>query len=491
VRRRVQFLTWIFCSALAGPLASAAAAESLRLGECRLESQAVHGSVTARCGHLRVRENRDDPQSKELQLHVAVIPALRLQPAPDPLFIISGGPGQSASDLYLSVSPAFARIRRDRDIVLVDQRGTGRSNMLDCTLPDDADFTEFEAEDARPVIEKCLAELPGNPRYYTTSIAVRDLEEVRAAGGYESINLYGASYGTRVAQHYMRRYPQRVRAVILDGVVPADLALGPDIALDAQRALDAAFERCARDQACARQFPEIAQQFTALLGRLRKEPVTVSIPDPITGLSAETKLDKERLAGAVRLLSYSDETTSTLPLLIHEAHSLREPRGLAAQYLMVKRAMDTQIAEGMHFSVVCSEDAPRWDSRPVSNEELARTYMGTTFMNAMRAVCALWPRGPVDEDFSVPLRSDIPTLILSGTNDPVTPPQYGEQVLRGLGAAEHLVLAGQGHGQLIVGCVPRLMAQFIDAGSAEPLDAQCIKNIAPAPFMLSRSAPAP
>jgi pimeloyl-ACP methyl ester carboxylesterase len=485
----------IFCSALVGSAATsivrAQAAEALDLKECRLESQAVHGSVAARCGHFRVRENRDDPQSKELQLHVAVIPALRLQPEPDPLFIISGGPGQSASDLYLSVSPAFARIRRDRDIVLVDQRGTGRSNMMDCTLPDDTDFTEFEPKDARPMVEKCLAALPGNPRYYTTSIAVRDLEEVRAASGYESINLYGASYGTRVAQHYMRRYPKRVRAVILDGVLPADLALGPDIALDAQRALDAAFDRCARDAQCARQFPEIAQQFSTLLGRLRKEPVKLSIPDPITGQPADTTLDSARLVGAVRLLSYSDETTSTLPLLIHEAQSLREPSGLAAQYLMVKRTMDAQIAEGMHFSVVCSEDAPRWDSRPVSKEELARTYMGTMFMDVMRAVCEQWPRGPVDADFGQALRSAIPTLLLSGANDPVTPPQYAEQVLRGLSAAKHLVLAGQGHGQLIIGCVPRLMAQFVEAGATESLDTQCIRNVAPAPFMLSRSAPAP
>jgi pimeloyl-ACP methyl ester carboxylesterase len=469
----------------------AQAAEALDLKECRLESQAVHGSVAARCGHFRVPENRDDPQSKELQLHVAVIPALRLQPEPDPLFIISGGPGQSASDLYLSVSPAFARIRRDRDIVLVDQRGTGRSNVMDCTLPDDTDFTEFEPQDARPMVEKCLAALPGNPRYYTTSIAVRDLEEVRAAAGYESINLYGASYGTRVAQHYMRRHPKRVRSVILDGVVPADLALGPDIALDAQRALDAAFDRCARDKQCARQFPEIAQQFSTLLGRLRKQPVTLSIPDPITGQPADTTLDSARLVGAVRLLSYSDEMTSTLPLLIHEAQSLREPGGLAAQYLMVKRTMDAQIAEGMHFSVVCSEDAPRWDSRPVSNEELARTYMGTMFMDVMRAVCEQWPRGPVDPDFGQALRSDIPTLLLSGANDPVTPPQYADQVLQGLSAGKHLVLAGQGHGQLVIGCIPRLMAQFVEAGATESLDTQCIRAVAPAPFMLSRSAPAP
>ena len=481
------WVAWIFCSAIG----AASADEPLRLAECRLESSVAGGSVAARCGEYRVQENRDDRQSKELQLHVAVIPALRLKPAADPLFILSGGPGQAASDFYLSVAPAFARIRRDRDLVLVDQRGTGRSNRLDCELPDDSDFTVLDPQKLQARVRDCLAALPGDPRYYTTSIAVRDLDDVRAALGYAKLNLYGISYGTRVAQHYMRRYPDRVRAVILDGAVPAEVALGPDIAIDAQRALDSALQRCVHDDGCARQFPDIQAQFSALRERLSKEPVTVAIAHPLTGASTSTKLDAMSFVSAIRLLSYADETVSTLPLLIHEAQSLGEPQALAAQYLRIESDVGEQIADGMHFAVVCSEDAPRWAQQNVSEEALAKTYIGTAFMSAVRAVCAEWPRGPVDEDFSEPLQSAIPTLILSGSNDPVTPQRYAEQIMKGLRNARHLVAAGQGHGQLATGCIPRLSAQFIAAASAAALDDSCVRKISPAPFLLSRTAPSP
>ena len=482
-----RLVAWIFCSAIGAAFAD----EPLRLADCRLESALAGGSVAARCGQYRVRENRDDPHSKELQLHVAVIPALRLKPAADPLFLLSGGPGQAASDFYLSVAPAFARIRRDRDLVLVDQRGTGRSNRLDCELPDDSEFVVLDPQKLQAAVQECLAALPGDPRYYTTSIAVRDLDDVRAALGYRTLNLYGISYGTRVAQHYMRRYPDRVRTAILDGAVPAEVALGPDVAIEAQRAIDSTLQRCARDAACAGKFPDISAQFAALQEKLRQDPVKLSIPHPLTGALTSTTLDEARFGAAVRLLSYADETVSTLPLMIHEAQSLRDPQALTAQYLRVESDVAEQIAEGMHFAVVCSEDAPRWEQQNVSEEQLAKTYLGTAFMRGMRAVCEKWPRGPVDPDFGAPLQSSVPTLILSGSNDPVTPERYANEIMKGLRNGKHVVAAGQGHGQLATGCIPRLTAEFIAAGSPTALDDQCVRNIRPTPFMLSRTAPAP
>lgn len=487
MRAQVPWLVaWIFCSAI-----RAASADSpLRLADCRLESAVAHGSVAARCGRYQVRENRDSG-SKELALHVAVIPALSLKPAPDPLFILSGGPGQSASDFYLTVAPAFERIRRDRDLVLLDQRGTGRSNPLDCALPDDTEVTMRDPEKLPALARKCRASLPGDPRYYTTSVAVRDLDDVRAALGYDKVNLYGISYGTRVAQHYMRRYPGRVRTAILDGAVPADVALGPGAAIEAQHALDSALQRCVQDSQCSRRFPRIAAEFAALQDEVRQEPVTISIPHPLTGSMTTTRLDAPRLSAAIRLLSYSDETVSTLPLLIHEAHSLHQPQALAAQYLRVASAAEEQIAEGMQFAVVCSEDAPRWAREHVTDEALAQTYMGTMFMAGLRAVCEEWPRGLVDPDFDEPLHSAVQTLLLSGSNDPVTPQRYADRIMQGLRNARHVVAAGQGHGQLATGCIPRLMAEFVAAGAAAGLDTACVRNIRPAPFMLSRSAPAP
>jgi pimeloyl-ACP methyl ester carboxylesterase len=477
----------LFCSAFN----LAAADRALPLRECRLESTVTAGSVAAKCGAYRVAENRDQPQGKELQLHVAVVPALQLKPAADPLFILSGGPGQAASDLYLSVAPAFARVRRNRDIVLIDQRGTGKSNRLDCTFPEDGDFTLVEPAELHKIVQGCLASLPGDPRFYTTSVAVRDLDEVRAALGYSSINLYGISYGTRVAQHYMRRHPDRVRAVILDGVVPAELALGPDVAIEAQRALDSAFARCAGEERCNRAFPDIARQFHALQERLQAQPERLSIANPLSAAPTAATLGRAELSAAVRLLSYADETVSLLPLLIHEAQSARQPQALAALYLMIKRALDAQFANAMHFSVVCSEDAPRWQQANVSDDALARTYMGTVFMMAMKTICADWPRGPVDADFNQPLRSRTPVLLLSGGGDPITPPRYAEQALAGLSNARHLVLDGQGHGQFGTGCVPRISADFLARGSVVELDDACAANITAAPFMLTRSASAP
>jgi pimeloyl-ACP methyl ester carboxylesterase len=488
VRLQVHLVVGVglFCSAI-----GAVHGEALRLQECRLESAATGGSVAARCGWYGVPENRADPHSGKLQLHVAVIPAMRLEPAADPLFVLSGGPGQAASDFYLSMAPAFARIRRDRDIVVIDQRGTGKSQRLDCDFPEESDFTLVGPRQLDELARACLAALKADPRFYTTSVAVRDLDEVRAALHYPSINLYGISYGTRVAQHYMRRYPQRVRAAILDGVVPAEVALGPDVAIEAQRALDTAFARCAKDDRCGHRFPNLAGSFQALRTRLEKTPLPLSLPDPLNAELTTSALGAAQLSAAVRLLSYSDETLSTLPLLIHEAEIGRRPEPLAAQYLMIKRNTDQQIAYGMHFAVVCSEDAPRWAHESVSDEALAQTYIGTAFMAGMKTICERWPRGPVDDEFGAPLRSDAAVLILSGGNDPVTPKRYGEQILRGLPNAKHLVLDGQGHGQLASGCVPRVAAEFIAEGSAKALHDECVKAIAAAPFMLSRTATAP
>ncbi len=466
------------------------AGATLQLKECGF-SQLLGGTASARCGRLRVPENRDDAASRSIELRVTVIPSLRLQPEPDPLVVISGGPGQSATAFYASTGAAFAAVRRDRDILVVDQRGTGDSHSLDCPFDNDADIVTEDPRQLRNLGQDCLAKLPGDPRFYTTSVAVRDLDEVRAALGYEKLNLYGVSYGTRVAQHYLRRYPQRVRSLILDGVVPVDLALGPDIAVRAQAALDAIFDRCVADEPCNEAFPRMREQFQALRAQLGREPVTARLPDPATAQMVDTRFGNMHLHAAVRLLTYSDETASLLPLLIHEAHSGGRLDPLIAQYLMIERTMGMQFAYGMHFAVVCSEDAPRWDAGAIPAETLAATYLGTSFMQGMQAVCDIWPRGIVDEGFNAELHSDVPTLILSGSNDPVTPAAYGEHALKSYPNGRHLVLEGQGHGQLATGCMPRLLANFIRKPDAANLDTKCLDGVRPAPFMLSPVATGP
>jgi len=221
----------------AGPL------QRLALTDCRLEDAEHLRSTAAQCGELEVAEDRSAPTSPRIRLKVAVIPALNRSGPRDPLFVLSGGPGQAASDFYVSVGGAFARVQRQRDIVLLDQRGTGGSNALNCDFPEEDELAELNPAEIRRLAQNCLAALKSDPRHYTTSVAVRDLDDVRAALGYQRINLYGVSYGTRVAQHYMRRYPEHVRAVILDGVIAPGVVLAVDSAFHAQRALDLIFER--------------------------------------------------------------------------------------------------------------------------------------------------------------------------------------------------------------------------------------------------------
>lgn len=443
------------------------------------------GSALARCGWLQVAENRDAPAGKTLRLRVTVIPALRSTPEPDALVILAGGPGQSAHDVYSASAAAFAAIRRERDIVLLDQRGTGRSNRLDCDFAQEETLEAVDPPRLQQLARACLAALPGDPRFYTTSVAVRDLEDLRAALGYRQLTLYSGSYGTRVAQHYLRRYPTRVRAAILDGVVPVGLPLGPDIAARAQQALDAIFERCAKEAACASAFPELHHQFDALRARLERGAIQVQLSDPVTDQPMSTTFGTAELSAAVRLLTYSDETASVLPLLIHQAQTLQHPQSLAAQYLMIERTTTAQLAQAMHFAVVCSEDAPLWGPEAAAGDADDATYLGANFMTALRAICAVWPRGPVDEDFNAPLHSDVPVLILSGGNDPVTPPDYGVRALPSFKHGRHLVLDGQGHGQLLNGCMPNVVTQFVRTARAGELDVKCLQNVVPAPFLLS------
>ena len=219
------------------------------LQPCRLEHPARMLALSAECASVTVAENPDEPKGRTIELFVARVPAISLNKKPDPLFLIAGGPGTSSVDLYTSSAGSFERVRRDRDIILVDQRGTGRSHRLDCDYGDQNLFERIDEVEVGPANLKCRDELTkkSDLRMYTTSVAVRDLDRVRQLLGYERINLYGNSYGTRVAQHYARRFPKATRAVILDGVVNPEVVLGPAIAVDAERALERILARCARD----------------------------------------------------------------------------------------------------------------------------------------------------------------------------------------------------------------------------------------------------
>ncbi len=460
------------------------------LNACRLDRGVAAPSVAAECGELTVPENPAEPDGTQISLSVAVVPALNINPLPDPLILIAGGPGQSTVEFYLGYQGAFAPVRLNREIVLIDQRGTGASNPLVC--PDVArQFDESTDPDVlRTAAEACLAEMPGDARYYTTSVAVADLDNVRRALGYEAINLYGISYGTRVAQHYMRRYPDATRRVILDGVVNTELVLGPGIAIDAQRALDSIFGRCASEGACATRFPNLADDFTNLMATVTDTPETVVLPDPVSGRPVEQTLGALELGSAMRLLSYSPLTSALLPLLIDEAANNANFQPLAAQVQLVESQLEDSINIGMHNAVVCTEDVPFFTDLEALREPLAETYLGAQNVDGLAAICDIWPAGPIDADFKEPLVSDIPTLLLSGEFDPVTPPAYAKRAAEGLRNHQHIVGPAYGHGLAPHGCVPRLLAEFLEAESALPLDASCVDKLSVMPFFVDFAGPA-
>jgi pimeloyl-ACP methyl ester carboxylesterase len=470
--------------------AAADVSSTLPLSECRLEHPAHLTSIPARCGTLRVPLDPDHPLKEgTIDLQVAVVPALNRRSTAAPLFLLAGGPGQSARQVYVALSSAFARINRNHAIVLMDQRGTGQSSLLSCEYPEDWQEPDDPIPALRKATSECVAKLGPRARFYTTSIAVRDLNDMRIALGYEQIDLYAGSYGTRVAEHFMRRYPAHVHAVILDGVTYPQQAIGDETPQDAERALNLIVARCMQTPDCAATYPQLPDELAGLLQKFGPQKVKVTIDDPSSGLPLEIEFNRKILNAALRLLSYSSTQASLLPALIHEAaHGKLRP--LAAQSIMNMRQITDQLANGMQYTVVCSEDEPFFAGR-INRAEMAKTFQGTDMVDALHEICALWPRGPVDPNLHAPLNSDIPTLLLSGEADPVTPPVDAERAAAGLTRHRHLILKGEGHGQLSTACMPIVAADFLDNPLPDKLDASCLDRHAPQPFFLSMTGPAP
>lgn len=447
---------------------------------CRLATDSLPAAY-ARCGTLEVPLDPTAPDGPKVELFVARLGAFSAEPRPDPLLLIAGGPGQSTVDFYLQLRGAFEPARRDRDIVLVDQRGTGRSaDGFACDAPDDLSLDTAGPDELTRVIDACVAELDHDPRFYTTSVAVQDLDRVRAALGIEQWSLYGVSYGTRVAQHYLRRYPERVRAVVLDGVVPPPLALGPDVAREAQRALEQIFARCAAEAQCGARFTALPQLFAEVLARLDAGAADETDPPPITALELRT---------LVRFMSYSAATVALLPVLISEAHA-GNYAPLAGQARTLLRELPESLSFPMSNSVTCTEDVPFIAAAATGG--LETTYMGTDILDGLNLICGRWPGGRIDADFKTAVASEAPVLLLSGEYDPITPPAYAERVRAGgLANSVHVIGRGQGHGLVGVGCVPRLLRSFLDQPDPALLDASCLEREPPTPFFVTLLGPAP
>lgn len=477
---------WVLLLALsAGACARPDALAIDRLHACTID-EAPAGTY---CGSLPVHENRAAGTGRLIALKIVVAPALRREPAQDPLFILEGGPGAGAATLAGSRLPMFQRFRIDRDLVFVDQRGTGESNRLGCDpSPDELDAIETDDDRITARLKTCLASLDADPRFYTTAIAMDDLDDVRAFLGYDTINVWGGSYGTRAALVYLRQHDAHVRSVILDGVAPPDMRLPLHAARDAQRALDRLMADCAADRACASTFPTLRADTDGLFARLAAGGVRVRGIHPRTGRPIELTLTQRDAALVVFRALYAPEVASLLPQVLTEAAGGNYQGLMALSFSSAPEGGKRDLAIGMHLSVVCAEDIPRIG--PEDRRQAASLgFLGSAMFDAQYGACEFWPRGDVPASFYAPVTSDRPVLVFSGADDPVTPPAWGEQVVAHLAHAKHVVVPGAGHITLTRGCVPQLIDTFLATARVEDLDTSCTGALSRPPFFLTPAGP--
>jgi pimeloyl-ACP methyl ester carboxylesterase len=445
------------------------------------------GDIQAECAVLRVFEDRANSSSRKINLAIARIPAKNRSAQSDPVFLLAGGPGQAATQAFLPYMGALNHINQERDLVMVDQRGTGSSGVLTC--PVHADPGLLSASDSDPAAERhrlrdCALALTGDPQDYTTAASVQDLEAVRQALGYDRINLIGVSYGTRLALEYLRANPSRVRSLVLDGVVPPDWPLGVSASADAQQAMDHIIQRCQDQPGCQQVFPDLARDLHTLIQNLSEQPPLLTIPDPNTGVPVQLRLTRNRAAATIQVLSYTQETAALLPLLIHTAAAL-DYSALAAQVLVVNQELQGSVAEGLYYSVVCAEDVPFY---PKDAPSLPGNYLADPEADLVSA-CSVWPHAEPRASLPQPVASNAPVLLLSGADDPITPPANAQRVANSLPNSLVLVAPGMGHNVLFRGCLPDVVAAFLRAGSVRHLDTACVQQIAPMPFFTSFTGP--
>lgn len=446
----------------------------------------------AECGELTLKEHPADASSADIRIAILRLPAISPVADADPLFLIQGGPGGSSIDMANEVHSFFSDVRKNRDLIFVDQRGTGKSNPLACEQLQPEELTLPEAaqvEKYLTLIKSCAKKYQANSAFYTTVYAAQDLDAVRAALGYSNINLWGGSYGTRVALEYARQYPNSTRTIILDGVAPVSIALPKYFARDAMAALTIVNNECLAQTDCTEEFGDIVQKAEAVLQRLtllqeNGESLLVKYEHPRNQLAESFNLTPRVFSSLIFMSLYSRDLTVLLPRAISFAEK-EDYRLLAAlSALSGEQTQLMNIAEGMRYSVICNED---WPLVSTDDIEQSQSFLGFNFVKDMQAVCDLWPKADMPADYWQPIKSEVPALLLSGKHDPVTPEIWAQTVAEHLPNAALLSAAGGNHSISAEGCVPQLIAQFIARASMQDVKADCVNNIKPLPSVLGAS----
>lgn len=451
-------------------------------GTVAVEPCQIRGDLEGWCAKLEVFENRASRTGRKIPLNILILPSKSAKPLPDPVFGIAGGPGQSAAEAFPG-APYIEKIRDQREIVLVDQRGTGGSNLLNCAFTNNDDpqtfFTElFPSERVRA----CRAELEkkADLTQYTTTIAMDDLNEVRQALGYSSINLIGGSYGTRAALEYLRRHGDHVRSAVIKGVAPPGFKLPLVFARTIQDSMQHLFADCAADVKCKAAYPNLQGEFEDILKRLDKGPAEFTLPPPLVAKEQKVRIGRGIFVDYLRPILYSPDAARALPAALHQAY-MGDFVGYGALAFSTQKQIGDAVARGMLMSVLCAEDEPI--SASEEKRETAGSYLGDFRVRSHERACAEWPRGKMPADYWEPVRSDKSVLIISGDEDPATPSRMGNEVAKTLPNSMHVAIRYGTH-LTQSACIDDLMAAFVANGSAKGLDAACAAKIKRPAFLI-------
>ncbi len=479
---RCVLLGWLVTGVAMACAPSKSSAKRLaQLERCHVQG----GTRLAGCATIEVPLVHSDAKLGTIPLRVAVFEAESRTPSPDPIFLLAGGPGQAATEAFPQLLPAWSRMTATRDIVLIDVRGTGASKPLDC--PQDRSLEAiFRTDNIAGSAKRCAALFASTAKYHTTAALADDLDVVRAQLGYERINLLGVSYGTRLALEYARRHPKRLRTMVLDSVAPPTMVLSLSFALDGQRALDQMFDRCAKNADCHKSFPNLKEDFHALLASL-DDGKKLTIHHPHTGKPIEILLRRHIFAQAIRGLLYAPLFRSLLPLTIQQAKQGNfDP--FVAQIATLAGGAQEGMSEGLFLSIACAEDIPRLTEKAIVEQSRA-SFLGDSIVREFQRACAHWPSAAHPKGFGMPVSSEVPTLLLSGELDPVTPPRWAEEALATLPNGRHIVVPDEAHGVAAIGCVPRLLERFLNEPQKRDFDAGCIDDHHGMKFFLDFAGP--
>lgn len=457
----------VLAAALALVPLGAAHPVDLPLRPCTLD-----GAVVARCGTLRVPENRAVANGRTIPLRIAVVPARDGGSSPDALLYLAGGPGGSAIANAVAVRQLFSGVNQRRDILLVDQRGTGSSNRLECPLP--TKTLETTPKAIRTYLASCLAGVHADVAQYTTAPAMEDVAAVVRALGYDQVDVYGGSYGGTAAQYLLALHPELVRTAILDGATLLDVPIFERWGANGERALRSILARCASAPRCARAYPRVRSEVFELMAALRRAPVRA------TG----RVIDAAGAAGTLQTLTRTPEGAAQIPWIAHRAR--------LGDWDPLAFAMDAQDGGAnrqlMYWSILCNEPWARWNparTRAASGE----TYLAerTAFDAELASVvCSVMPKTPQPAWSKARVHSDVPVLIVVGGNDPQDPLANVRGASRELPASRTIVVPHAGHGALELGCVARVAREFVERGSADGLDTRCVTRYTPPPFVVVR-----